>query len=90
MQADIIPERHDAHVLLDLLSPEKFTVVNHLLQVMVEQPAEPLARSLALAPYETEELKPEMVAELDHARASLRRGEGIPHEDILREFGLSQ
>lgn len=90
MQADIIPERRNAHVLLDLLSQERFSVVYHLLQVMVEQPAETLSRSLALAPYETEELKPEMVAELDRARASLRRGEGIPHEEILREFGLSQ
>jgi hypothetical protein len=26
---------------------------------------------------------------LEHARASLARGEGIPHEEILREFGLS-
>jgi hypothetical protein len=27
---------------------------------------------------------------LDRARASLARGEGIPHEEILREFGLHQ
>jgi hypothetical protein len=25
---------------------------------------------------------------VDRARASLARGEGIPHEEILREFGL--
>jgi hypothetical protein len=31
---------------------------------------------------------PETAAVLDRARVSLHRGEGIPHEEILREFGL--
>jgi hypothetical protein len=31
---------------------------------------------------------PETAAAFDRARASLARGEGIPNEDILREFGL--
>jgi hypothetical protein len=53
-------------------------------------PEETSARSPALAPEETEELTPETVASLDRARASLARGEGIPHEKILREFGLAQ
>jgi hypothetical protein len=47
---------------------------------------EPLSRSLALAVVEYEEITPETAAAL--ARASLRRGEGIPHEEILREFVL--
>jgi hypothetical protein len=50
---------------------------------------ESLSRSLALAPVEDEEITPETAAALDRARASLSRGEGIPHEDILREFGLN-
>jgi len=28
-------------------------------------------------------------AALDSARAAIQRGEGIPHEEILREFGLA-
>lgn len=51
---------------------------------------EPLARSLALAPEEEEGLTPETAAVLECARASLARGEGIPHEEILREFGLKK
>jgi hypothetical protein len=51
---------------------------------------EPLSRSLSLAPVEDEEITPETAAALDGARASLSRGEGIPHEDVLREFGLSK
>jgi hypothetical protein len=39
---------------------------------------------------EEEEIAPETAAALDRARTSLARGEGIPHEEILREFGLRQ
>jgi hypothetical protein len=49
---------------------------------------EPLARSLALAPLDEEEIGPETAAAIDRARASLKRGECIPHEEIRREFGL--
>jgi len=51
---------------------------------------EPLSRSLALAAAEEEEITPETAAALDLARASLARGEGIPHDEILREFGLKK
>jgi hypothetical protein len=75
-------ERRQAHALLDILPAEKLNAVRTLLEVMVE----PLGRSLALALVEDEEITPEVGAALDRARASLARGEGIPHEAILREF----
>jgi hypothetical protein len=37
---------------------------------------------------EQEEITPETAAALDHARAPLAGAEGIPREDVLREFGL--
>jgi hypothetical protein len=86
MDTDITWERRQAHALLDMLPQEKLTAVRSLLEVMVE----PLARSLASAPVEEEEITPETAAALERARASLARGEGISHEDILREFGLKQ
>jgi hypothetical protein len=86
MEPNLNQERQQAHALLDLLPAEKLTAVRSLLEVMVE----PLARSLALAPVEEEKITPETAAALDRARASLARGEGIPHEEILREFGLNQ
>jgi hypothetical protein len=49
---------------------------------------EPLSSSLAKAPVEEEELTPETAAALDRARASLARGEGVSHEEVLREFDL--
>jgi hypothetical protein len=86
MGTDLTEERQQAHALLDMLPEEKLTAVRSLLEVMVE----PLSRSLASAPVEEEEITPETAAALDRARASLARGEGIPHEDILREFGLGK
>jgi hypothetical protein len=86
MEPDLSRQRQQAHVLLDMLPAEKLNAVRSLLEVMVE----PLARSLAMVPVEDEELTPEVAAALDRARASLARGEGIPHEEILREFGLNQ
>ncbi len=86
MEANLNQERRQAHPLLDMLPAEKLNAVRSLLEVMVE----PLARSLALAAVEEEEITPETSAALDHARASLARGEGIPRDEILREFGLKQ
>jgi len=82
MELDPDQERQQAHALLDMLPPEKLNAVRSLLEVMVE----PLPRSLAVAPCEEEEITSETVAALDRARASLARGEGIPHQEVLREF----
>jgi hypothetical protein len=84
MEPDLNQERRQAHALLDMLPAEKLNAVRNLLEVMVE----PVARSLALAT--VEEITPETATALDRARASLARGEGIPHDEILREFGLKQ
>jgi hypothetical protein len=86
MEQNLDQERRQAHALLDALPAEKLNAVRSLLEVMVE----PLARSLALAQVEEEGLPPDTAAALELARASLARGEGIPHDEILREFGLKQ
>ena len=79
-------ERQQAHELLDMLPDEKLNAVRTLLEVMVE----PLSRSLDLAAVEEEELTPETAASLERARSSLARAECVPHEEILREFGLKK
>jgi hypothetical protein len=79
-------EKQQAHDLIERLAPSQISAVVHLLQVMTG----PLSRALASAPVEEEEITSETAAALDRARASLARGEGIPHEDILREFGLGK
>jgi len=89
MDANIIQERQQAHALLDLLHPDQLNAVRSLLEVMVD-PRQRLTHSPALAPMEAEELKPEMVMAIEQAQTSLARGEAISHEELLREFGLSQ
>jgi hypothetical protein len=84
MQTEPTQERQKAHALLDMLPDEKLAVVRSLLEVMVE----PLSRSLASAQVEDEEITDETAAAIERSRASLARGEGIPHEEIRREFGL--
>ena len=84
MEPNVDQERREAHALLDMLPPEKLNAVRNLLEVMVE----PLACSLALAEEEQEEITPETAAALERARASIARGEGAPHDEILREFGM--
>ena len=73
-----------------MLPAEKLNALRGLLEVMVRPEDAPLSRSLALAPVEEEEITVETAAALDRARGSLARGEGIPHEEILREFGLTK
>ena len=73
-----------AYELIDRLPPAQLSAVVGLLEAMLD-PA-----SLATALAEEEEITPETAAAMDRASASLARGEGIPHEEILREFGLNK
>lgn len=77
--------RQHVHKLVDQLDAGQLDAVGHLLEVMTD----PIARSLANAPVETEPVSAEEAAALDEAHASIERGEGIPHEEVMREFGLA-
>ena len=72
--------------LIDQLQPTQLTAVVGLLEAMLQ----PLSEFLANVPVEEEELSPATIAAMKRARESLNRGEGVPHEEILREFGLSK
>ena len=76
--------KEHAYELIDRLPPTQLSAVVGLLEAMLDP------FSLASAPVEEEELTPETAAALERARASLARGEGIPHEEILREFGVKK
>ena len=77
------PRRH-VHELVDQLDPGQLAAVGQLLEVMTD----PVSRSLRNAPVESEPVSAEEAEALDRAHKSIARGEGISHEDILREFGL--
>ena len=84
MELDLSQERHEAHLLIDVLPEEKLHAVRKLLDVLVE----PLSRSLAMAPADDEELNAETIVSIRRSRISLERGDGIPHDEVRREFGL--
>ena len=79
-------EKQQAHELIDRLPAAQLSAVVGLLEAMLD----PVSLAIANAPVEEEEITPETAAALERARASLARGEGIPHEEIMREFGLNR
>ena len=78
--------KQEAHELIDSMAPGQVAAVVGLLKIMLD----PVSVALANAPYDDEPVSAEEAREIAEARASLARGEGIPHEEILREFGLRQ
>jgi hypothetical protein len=75
-----------AHELIDRLPAAQISAVVDLLEAILE----PVASSIENAPVEEEKVTSETAEAIARARASLARGEGIPHEEILREFGLKK
>ena len=82
---DVAIDKQHLYQLLDQLDTGQLAAILHLLEVMTD----PVSRSLANAPVEDEPISPEEAAALDEAHASIARGEGIPHDEILREFGFT-
>ena len=79
-------ETQKAQALIKMLPPAQLAAVVKLLEAIID----PVTSAIANAPVEDEEITDETAAAIDRARASLARGEGIPHEEILREFGLKK
>ena len=77
--------KQHAHELIERMAPVQIDAVVRLLEVMTD----PVARSLANAPMDDEPVSEEEAREIAAARASLDHGEGIPHEKVLAEFGLT-
>jgi hypothetical protein len=78
-------ERQHAHELIDRMAPGQVAAVVGLLEIMLD----PLARTLASAPYDDEPVSAEEAREVEAAKASLGRGEVMAHEEVLAEFGLT-
>ncbi len=86
MPTDVTQERQQAHALLDLLPGEKVSAVVHLLRLMID----PVARAVARAPVDEEPLTAEAIKALDESREWLKHNQGIPHEQVLAELGITQ
>jgi hypothetical protein len=86
MEPDLNQERQQAHVMLDLLAPEKLSAVVGLLEVMLD----PVARAIANAPIDDEPITEEEARAIEEAREWLKHNKGIPHEQVLAELGITQ
>jgi hypothetical protein len=84
-----MPQAHTkehAHELIDRMAPGQVSAVVGLLEIMLD----PFARALANAPYDDEPVSEEEALQVAASKAALARGETIPHDEILAEFGLTQ
>jgi hypothetical protein len=78
-------DKEHAYKLIDRLPPTQLSALVGLLETMLD----PLARTLANAPFDDEPVSEEEAREVEASRAALARGEGIPNEEVLAEFGLT-
>ena len=78
-------EKQQAHQLLDQLDAGQLAAVIHLLQVMTD----PVARAIANAPVDDEPLTAEEIKALDESREWVKHNEGIPHQQVLAELGIT-
>ena len=89
MAPDLNVRKQQAHQLLDRLDESQLAAIVHLIRVML---LDPLDRKLANAPIDDEAETEEEHQAVAEAKAWLEanNGRGIPHEEILREFGVTE
>lgn len=75
-----------AYELIDRLPATQLSAVVSLLEAILD----PVSRAIANAPTEEEELTVEAAAALDQARDWLKHNQGLPHEHVLAELGITQ
>jgi hypothetical protein len=82
---ELTPEQQQLVELAARVPAADIPTARRLLQGLI---VDPLWLSMRAAPLDDEELTPEAIASIQEAEASIARGEGVPHEEIMREFGL--
>ena len=78
--------RTHVHALVDQLPPIQLAALETLLQSMLD----PLARKLALAPFDDEPFTDEDRQAVAEADEWLKHHDPIPLEGVLADFGLTQ
>jgi ethanolamine utilization microcompartment shell protein EutL len=80
-----VNEKHQAHELIERLAPSQVTAVVGLLEAMLD----PVSRAIANASVDDEpetDQERQVVAE---SKDWFERRKGIPHEEVLADFGLT-
>ena len=83
-----LTQKQHAHELIERLDGPQLPTAVRFLEFML---LDPVSRSMATAPVDDEPLTEQEEQALDRADAWLKQngGKGIPHEEILAEFGLT-
>ena len=79
-------EKQHAHELVERLDAAQIPTAVRFLEFML---LDPVSRALATAPYDDEPLSDAERRAIDEANEWLKHNEGIPHEEVLAEFGLT-
>jgi hypothetical protein len=77
-------EQQELVELAKRVSPADVAAAKRALEAFLD----PFWQEMRSAPFDEEELTPDVIASLEEAKQEFARGEGIPHDEILREFGL--
>ena len=77
--------KEHAHELIDRMAPGQIAAVVGLLEIMLD----PLARSLANAPFEDEPISEEETRAVAASKDWLKDHKPIPNEEVLAEYGLT-
>ena len=82
----LTPEQQQLVELAARVPEEEIPAAKRMLESLI---VDPFWLALRAAPYDDEPSTPEEESAVEQTRESIRRGEPlIPHEDILREFGM--
>ena len=84
MAHDSTHEKQQAHELIDRLTPSQVSAVVGMLEAMLD----PVSRAIANAPVDDEPVSEEEARALVASREWLKHNPGIPHEEVLGDFGL--
>jgi hypothetical protein len=77
--------KEHAHELIDRMAPGQVAAVVGLMEILLD----PVARSLANAPFDDEPVSDEEARDIAEARAAYARGEAVSNDEVLAEFGLT-
>jgi hypothetical protein len=78
--------KEHAHELIERLAPSQVPAVIGMLEALLD----PVSRALANAPFDDEPVTAEEEKALAEAREWLKHNKGIPHDEVLAEFGVTQ
>jgi hypothetical protein len=77
--------RHTLHELVDRIPEEELHAAQRFLEYLAVSPA---YRAALSAPPDDEPVTKGDAVAIARAQEELRKGRTIPHDDVLREFGL--